>query len=143
MVPQSCIGDPRLADADSVINVFLELGLPFVLRFVNDWRAGKTTLKEAVKMKKLGADAPPAQSAEEAEKRFMDKVERELALPDYNLFSTSMILGPHICRWLRSAQRTTPRWSRSLAMSRFGVSSGRWRPSLPCSTITLSFARTH
>lgn len=26
---------------------------------------------------------------EEAEKRFMDKVERELALPDYNLFSKS------------------------------------------------------
>ena len=68
--------------------MFLELGLPFLLRFVNDWRAGKTTLKEAVKTAKHATDAtPPAQSAEEAEKRFMDKVERELALPDYNLFS--------------------------------------------------------
>lgn len=68
--------------------MFLELGLPFILRFVNDWRAGKTTIKEAVKTAKHGSDAtPPAQSAEEAGKRFMDKVERELALPDYNLFS--------------------------------------------------------
>lgn len=72
--------------------MFLELGLPFILRFVNDWRAGKTTLKEAVNVDKLikkakGGDTPPAQSTEEAEKRFMDKVERELALPDYNLFT--------------------------------------------------------
>lgn len=68
--------------------MFLELGLPFILRFVNDWRAGKTTLKEAVKTAKNGHDTtPPPQSPEEAEKRFMDKVERELALPDYNLFS--------------------------------------------------------
>ena len=74
-----------------VVNMFLELGLPFVLRFVNDWRAGKTTLKEAVKtaknVKNGKEPTPPPQSAEEAEKRFMDKVERELALPDYNLFS--------------------------------------------------------
>lgn len=70
--------------------MFLELGLPFILRFVNDWRAGKTTLKEAVKTAKKGGDTtPPPQTADEAEKRFMDKVERELALPDYNLFSMS------------------------------------------------------
>lgn len=67
--------------------MFLELGLPFIMRFVEDWRAGKTTLKEAVKKTKEGEATPPPQSAEEAEKRFMDKVERELALPDYNLFS--------------------------------------------------------
>jgi anoctamin-10 len=80
--------------------MFLELGLPFILRFVNDWRAGKTTIKKAVEtvksidLKKLHADKgqhTPAvvRDAEEAEKRFMDKVERELGLPDYNLFSGS------------------------------------------------------
>lgn len=70
--------------------MFLELGLPFILRFVNDWRAGKTTLKKAVETVKKGTNTtPPPQSAQEAEKRFMDKVERELALPEYNLFSES------------------------------------------------------
>jgi hypothetical protein len=75
--------------------MFLELGLPFILRFVNDWRAGKTTIKEAVETVKQvnvrkGEKTPPSPtSAEEAEKRFMDKVERELALPEYNLFSKS------------------------------------------------------
>lgn len=70
--------------------MFLELGLPFIMRFVSDWRAGKTSFKEAVEMTKKGGadDVPPPHSVEEAEKRFMDKVERELALPDYALFST-------------------------------------------------------
>jgi anoctamin-10 len=78
--------------------MFLELGLPFILRFVNDWRAGKTTVKEAVervKNVKNGIQSEkevevPA-SAEEAENVFLEKVERELGLPEYNLFSKSRV----------------------------------------------------
>jgi hypothetical protein len=83
-----------------VINMFLELGLPFILRFINDWRSGKTTVKEAVesvKNVKNGLNssglAVPS-SNEEAEERFLEKVERELGLPEYNLFSTSHPLPP-------------------------------------------------
>jgi len=75
--------------------LFLELGLPFILRFINDWRAGKTTVKEAVeKVKNVKngihdeKELTPAKSSEEAEERFLEKVERELGLPEYNLFST-------------------------------------------------------
>ncbi|WWC57606.1 uncharacterized protein I303_100138 [Kwoniella dejecticola CBS 10117] len=69
------------------INAFLELGLPYVTRFVDDWRAGKTTIKETIKSR--GQDTPekPPQTEDEVEQRFMDKVERELALPDYSLFT--------------------------------------------------------
>lgn len=76
--------------------MFLELGLPFILRFINDWRAGKTTVKEAVEKVKNVKNglhhekefAPVGlNSNEEAEERFLKKVERELGLPEYNLFS--------------------------------------------------------
>jgi anoctamin-10 len=79
-----------------VINMFLELGLPFILRFVNDWRAGKTTVKEAVEKVKnvkngisTEKESSVPTSAEEAESLFLEKVERELGLPEYNLFSMS------------------------------------------------------
>lgn len=70
---------------NQVINVFLELGLPFILRFVNDWRAGKTTLKQAVSRE----EEKPATTEDESERRFLEKVESELELPDYALFSAS------------------------------------------------------
>ena len=69
-----------------VVNLVLEVGLPFVLRFVNDWRSGKTTVKEAIHARIRHEEKPP-QTSDEIEKRFMDKVERELSLPDYTLFS--------------------------------------------------------
>ena len=62
--------------------------LPYILRFVDDWRAGKTTIKEAVS-RNNGEKTPPRSEAE-VEKKFMDKVERELALPEYTLFSASL-----------------------------------------------------
>ncbi|WVW81287.1 hypothetical protein I302_103278 [Kwoniella bestiolae CBS 10118] len=73
---------------NQVINAFLELGLPFIMRFVDDWRAGKTTIKETIQ-KRGNTDASEKipQNDEEVEKRFLEKVERELALPDYSLFT--------------------------------------------------------
>lgn len=52
------------------------------MRFVNDWREGKTTIKRAM------TDPHPSG---DAEGRFLDKVERELGLPDYSLFSGSPV----------------------------------------------------
>lgn len=67
---------------NQVVNTFLEVGLPYILRFVNDWRAGKTTIKGAFKQD----DEKPATTEGDAEKRFLDKVGRELELPAYNIF---------------------------------------------------------
>lgn len=55
------------------------------MRFVNDWRSGKTTLKDAVSRNK-GQSTPP-RTEQEVEKQFLNKVDRELALPEYSIFS--------------------------------------------------------
>ncbi|WVN88537.1 uncharacterized protein L203_103748 [Cryptococcus depauperatus CBS 7841] len=72
---------------NQIVNVFLELGLPYVLRFIGEWRAGKTTLKSALKgiASSSGGEKTP-DSETEVEKRFLNKVERELALPEYSTF---------------------------------------------------------
>ena len=57
------------------------------MRFIDEWRAGKTTIKQAMSAK--NDEKTPPGTASEVEKQFMKKVERELALPDYSLFSTS------------------------------------------------------
>jgi hypothetical protein len=75
--------------------------LPFILRFVDEWRAGKTTIKEAVR-RNSGEKTPPRTEAE-IEKKFMDKVERELALPEYTLFSELSCL-------LTAARRRSSHW---------------------------------
>jgi anoctamin-10 len=63
----------------------LEVVLPFILRSFNAYRAGKTTLKEAVHGET--EEEKPLKSQQDVEVRFLDKVERELALPEYSLFS--------------------------------------------------------
>ena len=70
---------------NQAVNAFLELGMPYVMQFIGDWREGKTTIKEAVS-RSHGEETPP-KTQEEVEKRFMKKVERELQLPEYSLFS--------------------------------------------------------
>lgn len=77
-----------------MVGAFLENVLPYILRFVDDWRAGKTTIKEAVS-RNNGEKTPPRSEAD-VEKKFMEKVERELALPEYTLFSTSTSLPPYV-----------------------------------------------
>jgi hypothetical protein len=71
----------------------LELGLPYILRFVDEIRSGKGSIKEELQKKTSRQDRPPQTDAE-VEKRFLDKVEKELALPEYNLFSKSDIHVP-------------------------------------------------
>ncbi|WWC97550.1 hypothetical protein V866_004434 [Kwoniella sp. B9012] len=73
---------------NQVVNAFLELGLPFIMRFVDDWRAGKTTLKETIKTRgNNNSTEKVPRDDDEVEKKFLEKVERELALPDYSLFT--------------------------------------------------------
>ncbi|WWD22681.1 hypothetical protein CI109_107174 [Kwoniella shandongensis] len=72
---------------NQVVNSFLELGLPYIMRFVNDWRAGKTTIKETIKRRGSDENEKAPTTEDEVEKRFLDKVERELALPEYSTFT--------------------------------------------------------
>lgn len=70
------------------VNAFLELGLPYLLRFVDEVRHGKGSIKEEIQ-KKTSKDTIQPRTDAEVEKVFLDKVEKELALPEYNLFSES------------------------------------------------------
>lgn len=65
-----------------VINAATELVLPFVMRFISDWRAGKTTFKDAF----TGHTASTSTNGG-TEARFLAKIDDELALPDYAIFS--------------------------------------------------------
>jgi hypothetical protein len=69
---------------NQVINTFLEIGLPFILRFVNDVRSGKAGVTDIFKGGKK--EDEKAAQGEDVEKKFLDKVEAELALPEYNIF---------------------------------------------------------
>ena len=70
------------------------------MRFVNEWREGKTTIKQAMSKH----DEQPATTEADTEKRFLDKVENELGLPDYSLFSAFAFVD------LANAEPITPRW---------------------------------
>lgn len=73
---------------NQVSGAFLELGMPFIMRFIRDWRAGKTSIKEALKKTNGHGDSETVPTTEEEiEKRFLNKVERELALPEYDTFT--------------------------------------------------------
>ncbi|TXT10622.1 hypothetical protein VHUM_02127 [Vanrija humicola] len=69
---------------NQVINTFLEAGLPFILRFIADWRAGKASVSDI--LHKRSESVGETETESELEKNFLDKVERELALPDYTTF---------------------------------------------------------
>ena len=96
---------PLIATA---VNMFLELGLPFILRYIAEWRSGKTSLKDLKNMTKRHHDEPASPTTEaDAEKLFLDKVERELGLPDYSLFSQSRLTS---VSFMLTPQPITPRW---------------------------------
>ncbi|KAH9921713.1 DUF590-domain-containing protein [Epithele typhae] len=85
-----------------IVNTFLEIGLPFVLRAVRSLRSGKglslaTPAAGASngngnggKKKRVMFEDQPADSqgeVEDEEREFMDTVKKEVALPPYNLFT--------------------------------------------------------
>ncbi|CAO1617116.1 unnamed protein product [Parajaminaea phylloscopi] len=63
-----------------VINAFMELGLPFVLRKINQWRNGDSN--DAKKEKSVPGTPVPTDS----ERQFLARVASELALPAYDTF---------------------------------------------------------
>ena len=96
-----------------------------MMRFFNDWRAGKTTIKEVIHRRDEKDQTPP-KNEQDVEKRFLDKVEAELQLPEYSLFSEELPLS--VLSMPSSdtpSQPTTRRWSPNLATSRYGAMSGR------------------
>lgn len=88
---------------NQVVNTFLEIGLPFVLRAVTSFRSGKGLSLAAPaagasgananggKKKRVAFEDQPAGSGEgeleEEEREFMDAVKKEVALPAYDLFA--------------------------------------------------------
>lgn len=121
---------------NQVSGAFLELGMPFIMRFIQDWRAGKTTIKEALKKTNGHGDSEmvPA-TEEEIEKRFLNKVERELALPEYDTFSKPASIL-FIYQYVRYAEQTISRLCRN------GHSVRLCRHLVPC-LATCTSLRTH
>lgn len=83
---------------NQVVNTFLEIGLPYVMRAVDSYRAGKgLTLAEnaaGAKKKRVQFEDSASGSAEVAnnvagveEREFLERVKREVALPEYTLFA--------------------------------------------------------
>lgn len=89
---------------NQVINTFLEIGLPFVLRAVASVRSGRglslaapaaganggngNGKKKRVMFEDQTAEADGERLAElEEEREFLDRINREVALPDYDLFA--------------------------------------------------------
>ncbi|KAL7280570.1 hypothetical protein ACG7TL_005504 [Trametes sanguinea] len=89
---------------NQVINTFLEIGLPFVTRAVASVRSGKglslaapaaganggngNGKKKRVMFEDQSAEAEAQRLADQEEEReFLDRVKREVALPDYDLFA--------------------------------------------------------
>lgn len=82
---------------NQVINTFLEIGLPYVMRAVDSLRSGKglTLASNAAGAKKKRVafedDAAEAEMVKNAngkeEKELMERIKREVALPEYTLFA--------------------------------------------------------
>lgn len=70
---------------NQIIGAFLETGLPFILRHINNVRSGKADVLDIFKGGKK-EEEKAATGTDGVEKRFLDKVEHELALPEYNIF---------------------------------------------------------
>ncbi|KAG6855942.1 hypothetical protein H0H87_009135 [Tephrocybe sp. NHM501043] len=77
---------------NQVVNTFVEVGLPFVLRAVSSFRSGKKAVstpgspseKNGVKKRVVFEDEK--EKGGMAEREFLDNVRAEVALPDYELF---------------------------------------------------------
>lgn len=84
---------------NQVVNTFLEIGLPYVLRAVESMRNGRGLTLAAPaagagngsgKKKRVmfeDQDVALINANEEEEREFMERVRREVALPDYTLFA--------------------------------------------------------
>ena len=75
-----------------VTDTFTEIGLPFLLRRLDSFRKGKTTMKELVSLhgqnsaKKRVVFEDEQEKGGMEERAFLDRVREEAALPEYDLF---------------------------------------------------------
>jgi len=69
---------------NQAIGAFTELGLPYIKKWVADYRGQK---KDRDAGKKTGYEMSPTARRDPQEKSFLQKVERELALVDYSNFT--------------------------------------------------------
>lgn len=84
------MGSPLVTN--QVVNTFLEIGLPFVLRGVSSFRNGKKPLNKSLnkhtaatpRKRVVFEDEKEKGGAEERE--FLERVREEVALPEYNVF---------------------------------------------------------
>ncbi|KII87096.1 hypothetical protein PLICRDRAFT_176887 [Plicaturopsis crispa FD-325 SS-3] len=67
---------------NQAVNTFVEIGLPYILRFVESLRSGK--LKRTEKKKRVAFEGEEKGGKEERE--FLESVRSEVALPEYTLF---------------------------------------------------------
>ena len=81
---------------NQAINAFTELGLPFIMRYIDAWRdnssipligSAKGKASEDAKSKSSEVELRELEQELTAEERkFLDKVARELSLPEYSSF---------------------------------------------------------
>lgn len=101
---------------NQVINTFFEIGLPFILRAIDSVRSGKKlalmepvagtadiTKKKRVMFEDDNGDSEAEMNANGTEERnFLERVRREVALPEYNLFadySEMVTQFGHVALW--------------------------------------------
>jgi anoctamin-10 len=85
-VRSALISSYVLADTvtNQAIGAFTELGLPYIKKWIADYRGQK---KDRDAGKKTGYEMTPLARRDPQEKSFLQKVERELALVDYSNFT--------------------------------------------------------
>ena len=81
---------------NQAINAFTELGLPFIMRYIDAWRDNSSIPLIGSAKGKASEDAKSKSSEVELreleqeltpeERKFLDKVARELSLPEYSSF---------------------------------------------------------
>ncbi|KAG8806960.1 hypothetical protein FRC19_006941 [Serendipita sp. 401] len=120
---------------NQIINTFLEIGLPFVMRGVGNVRSGKGLRMSGTP--KAEKDDPTG------DKLFIHDVQYQASLPEYSIFGTLPAFGYTRCSSI--PQWTTQRWLLSLDMSPFIRRSGRlhqsWLSSMTGSSFALMLSR--
>jgi hypothetical protein len=90
---------------NQVINTFIEIGLPFIMRGV-EWLKGKgeeTVASKSKKNKRVEWEDEKVGEMSKEEREFLETARSEVCLPDYELFGEHRVLSPalfstHRCR---------------------------------------------
>jgi hypothetical protein len=75
---------------NQIIGAFLEVGLPFIMRFVDNYKARRNNgneKKQATTKKVVFEDEKNGNGENKEEVEFLENARREIALPEYGLFT--------------------------------------------------------